>query len=357
MIILFSEHESFYRDLGLLNRPGLVYVFDGLRFYKKKISFFYRFDAFVCAFYTMPHNVMLTTKFKRLNKKTILCSDGIFEFSNAIDNEMVKKYGVMLFHPIIQDYFLCVGEEERKYFNETVFALRYMPKRMLSKKDLIELPKSKRTLITTANTAYFTVQEFNRLEKLILDVVFLLIENSIEFSFRFFDERLLNSISDVLDVDIINDIQHDFEVTIESYSSVITTPSSIAITSMYHQRAVSLLVYRDKPMFLQAGWLTPSSNVLRDTLYDFVNLNSERIAIQNNIVKSYFTENGITDHIENIVGLDLAGKKKVEESYINKSLLNMLESKFNINIEWFARKLYLRLRNNSVIRRIRLKIR
>lgn len=354
MKILFSENEMYYRELGLKDISGVSYVFNGLMYYNHSLTVLSRFNLFVCSFYTLPHNTLLTIKFRSLSIKTMLCSDGIFEFSNAIDNKMITKYGVMLFHPIIQDYFLCVGEKETKYFNQmTTRVLKFMPKRMLSKSELIELPKYKKTLITTANTAYFSKLEFNRLKKIILEISELLRANSIEFSFRIFDEKLLLAIRESLDFDIVNDVKNSFEKTIESYTSVITTPSSIAITSMYHQRSVSLLIYRDKPMLLQAGWLTPSAGVLKDSLDSFVNLDPERINIQNGLLKSYLTDDGITEHIQTILALETHVKIIKMEEFIDNSLVNMLNSRFNFNMEWFARKVYQKFKGAKVMKRIR----
>ena len=116
--ILFSESENYYRRLGLRDIDGATFIFDGMRFYCKYDSFLSGFDAFISLFYTMPHNVLLTVRFQRLGVKTVLCSDGINDLANSFINPMHIKYGVELLHPIVQDFFLCVGKKERKYFNQ-----------------------------------------------------------------------------------------------------------------------------------------------------------------------------------------------------------------------------------------------
>lgn len=353
IIILFSEHEEYYRDLGLIDVNDMSYVFGGCQLYKKNLTYLATFDAFVCSFYTMPHNIILTNKFKSLNIKTVLCSDGIFDFSNSFNNPMVKKYEVALFHPVIQDYFLCVGQNEKEYFSDSVTTLRFVPERMLSTTDVIQEPKLKRTLITTANTAYFSEEEFERLFSLLLDITLLLNNNEIVFSFRIFDERLLTALYERLDFKIANDIDNDFETTLALYSSVITTPSSIAITAMYHQRSVSLLIYRDCPMLMQAGWLTPSADVLESSLDSFVNAEASRITIQNRLLKAYLTKNGLNEHLQTILNYEINSTAKDLEIYINKSLLNMLESKFNFNFEWFVRRIYLSFKKTKLMKNVR----
>ncbi|MPW36247.1 hypothetical protein [Vibrio sp. B1Z05] len=349
--ILFSEHETYYRSLGLRDIDGLEYVFGGSRFYNKEISFFKKFSGFVCAFYTMPHNTLLTLKFKSLNKRTLLCSDGIFEFSNAFENPMITKYRLSLFHPIIQDCFLSVGKREANYFSQDVEVIQYMPERMLSQTDVIDLSKDTKVLITTANTAYFNELEFCRLKSLISEVAELLSYNSIKFCFRIFDEKLLSALN--VDHQVYNDINRGFEETLADYNSVITTPSSIAITAMYHRRSVALLVYRDWPMYLQAGWLLPSAKVLESSLQDFISLEESRIEIQNKILKSYITEVGITECIDKaLVSKPNYNCNKVD-AHIDISMMNMLESKFNFNVEWYVRKLYLKFKSNKVFKDIR----
>ncbi|MBQ4834230.1 hypothetical protein J8L70_13335 [Pseudoalteromonas sp. MMG010] len=356
MRLLFSENEQYYRDLGLVDKPGLVYTFGGCRFYNKNSLFFDKFDSFVCAFYTMPHNVLLTLKFKELNKATILCTDGVFDFSNAIANPMVSKYGVIMYHPIIQSNFLCVGTTEKSYFSNQVSSFNYLPTRVLSKSDMLILPNIKKVLITTANTSYFNDIEFNALCSLMLDTLKVLIKENVLFAVRIFDQKLLAFLESNLQIEFENDIEFDFEKTLEAYSSVITTPSSIAITAMFHKRAVGLLVYRDKPMLLQSGWLIPSGTVFEQNLESFLTLEPQRLNIQTNILKTYLAQEGITELLEELSTSREVIKTNTQD-YINQSMLNMLNSSFNFNFEWWVRKLYLRFKSNGIIKKIRLYIR
>ena len=358
MNILFSEHEGFYRDLGLIDKPGLVYTFGGCRFYNKKIEFLDQYDSFVCAFYTMPHNVLLTLKFKKLNKATILCTDGVFDFSNAITNPMVSKYGVTMYHPIIQSHFLCVGNTEQSYFSNQVSSFNYLPTRVLSKSDMLILPDIKKVLITTANTSYFSDIEFKALSNLMLDTIKVLIKENVQFAVRIFDQKLLVFLESNLQTEFENDIEFDFEKTLEAYSGVITTPSSIAITAMYHKRAVGLFVYRDKPMLLQSGWLIPSSTVFKQNLESFLTLEPQRLNIQTDILKTYLAKEGITELLEQLSTSHSASKtQSFEQDYINQNMFNMLNSTFNFNFEWWIRRLYLKVKNSGIVKKIRLGIR
>ena len=355
MNVLFSEDEAFYRDLGLSDDVNFSYAFNGCHLYNKEKSFLQRFDIFVCAFYTMPHNVLLTLKFKQLKKPTIICLDGIFDFSNAIKNPMVSKYNVIMHHPILQDYFFCVGKRESLYFSNDATTFNYLPQRVLGKNAMIALPKSKKTLVTTANSAYFDSAEFELLSNLIVDIVEVLTEASIPFSVRIFDARLLRTLENKVGYKLDNDLTPNFEETLVMYSSVITTPSSIALAAMHHERAVALLVYRDSPMFLQAGWLIPSKQVFQAALNSFTALETERMRIQVRVMETYATENNITYLLKNISSKNLE-KNVLLKNYINTTMLNMLESKFNFNVEYLFRKMYNKIKKWDFIKTIRLNI-
>jgi hypothetical protein len=294
-------------------------------------------------------------KFKQIKKSSVIVSDGIFDFSNAIDNPMVKKYNVTMYHPVLQDYMICVGSKEASYFSHNVNCFNYLPTRVLSKTNMITIPSRAKILVTTANTAYFNQEEFDALVILINGVIEVLTNSNVDFSLRIYDKALLKSISQSFSGSLANDISSNFECCLESYSGVITTPSSIAVTSMYHKRAVALLVYRDKPMLLQSGWLISTKEIFQQSLDSFINLEPKRLAIQHDILKTYLTEKGMTELLLNLASTPYNGKD-INSAYINISYFNMLNSKFNFNFEWLIRKVYLRFKNSQLMKNIKLRI-
>jgi len=356
MRLLFSEDEWYYRDLGLEDIKGIEYRFGGMRMYRSPDDVLSVFDAFICAYYTMPHNALLTKRYRELGIKTILCSDGIFDFSNAKLNIMHAKYGLTQFHPILQDYFICVGKRESRYFSNGVKAMDYMPKRMISSKELIPLPNKVKVLVTTANTAYFNQDEYVRLLLLMTQSISILIENNVEFAVRIFDQKLMTDISDEFSSRISNDVEFDFETTLKGYSAVITTPSSIAVVSMYQKRPTALLVYRDLPLFMQAGWMIPSAPVLDSFIDDFLRGDSERMKLQNKLYDNYAQEHGLTERIVEVMEDD-SHEQSVYAYMINRSYENMLMSRFNFNVEWHVRKIYHYLKSfktfNNLLGRIK----
>ena len=348
MKVLFSEAEWYYRDLGLNDVDENQFSFDGMRYYNESDYFLNQYDLFVCAYYTMPHNVILTRKFQMLGVKTLLCSDGIFEFANSFKNPMHLKYGLRSFHPILQDIFLCVGKNEASYFNEEVITMDFMPQRLISRKAVCSFPEVNKVLLTTANTAYFDDEEYELLLRLILDTTKLLINKNVDFSFRIFDKKLLSSINGSCSHLIKNDIEDGFEDTLERYSSVITTPSSVAVVSMFHRRSTALLIYRDWPMLLQTGWIIPSVEVFKGQMDGFLSRDNSRMVIQDKLLASYTAKEGITDRILEISAFKVTRSDEIE-AYVIKSYENMLLSKFNFNFEWLIRKSYRKLRSYKLL--------
>lgn len=352
--ILFSESEGFYRKLGLSDCNECVYEFDGMKKYKYETSEFVSYDLFVCAFYTMPHNSVITHKFHNLGKKTALCADGVFDFSNSFNNVMLKKYDMSLFHPIMQMHFLCVGDYEYKYFSRLCNVIKYRPKRMFSSELIALKSVDTKVLVTTANTAYFDDLDFERLVNLLVGVCLVLVEKKVDFSFRIFDDKLLSSIADFVGVHVTNDTSGSFEECLASYSHVISTPSSIVLTSMYHQRPVVTLCYRDFPFSVQSGWMISSAQMFVDSFDSFISPAQERIDIQDKLISTLSQDN-----LSNAIRKILSDKQKEKnifslECYFNKSMYNMLNSKFNFNIEWFVRRLYGKLNGLEFIKRIRV---
>lgn len=348
--ILFSEPEDYYRKLGLSNLIDCDYTFDGMKKYGN-INV-HNYDVFVCSFYTLPHNVILTIKFNRVGKKTILVTDGIFEYSNSFFNPMVKKYDLFLYFPIIQNYLIIADKEAKSLFSsEKLKVFDYMPSRMISSENKIELPIRIKVLITTANTAYFDENQYKRILNLIIISAENLIKRNVDFSFRIFDVRLIKDIRLAVKKDILNDTKKDFEDTITNYTHIITTPSSISITSMYHNRLVLTLINSTIPINIQSSWNLSNYEDVEDVLDSFIEMDKTRCEIQKKLLAKYFSENTLNKSLLKSLN-DNRDISKI--NYIDTSLLNMLNSKFNFNVEFYVRKLYKLIPGNKIIKILRV---
>jgi hypothetical protein len=344
--ILFLESKEYFDDIGIFQDKKYNVKLDGNYFYK---NIPVDYDFIVSRLYKNPISNLSILNGKNKRVKTLLFSDGIIEWSNMFNNQSITSYNLKLFHPVIHDLFLCVGKEETKYFNFLGFnTMQFIPKRIKPKRDKLSLPNNKTFLITTANNAYFDNNEKTRLVKLIKSIIQELNTLNYNFSFRVFDDELIK----LLEINQFDNIIHnDFEECLQDFSHVITTPSSISLICLYHERALGHLVYRDVPVFIQGGWNLSLSVDILSALENMYSLDKDRMNFQLFQLSNYLINDKDIDS-EIMEKLNQCKQESLKQ-FINQNLLNMLNSRFNINFEYLFRKLYLKFKKNKFFQRIK----
>lgn len=332
--ILFLESKKVIENLGIWNmKTNDNEVFDGAKNYKKTLKNIKDYDLIISVFYNDPINNLIIGEAKLSGVRTLLLTDGIIEWSNMFKNNLQKKYGLNLFHPIIHDILYVIGKREKDYFIKTqdIEVKNYMINRITQKKEaLIPLPKSVRFLITTSNTPYYDDKEFFILTKIIKNIQKSLEELKINYKFRIYDKKIIKKLNISPK---INDTDNSFTETLKKYSSVITTASSIMLTSMYHQRSVGQILFRNSPVFIQSGWNISRSENINETLVSMSKKEKSRMQYQSYELTNYY-------EIDSLDKFDNLKSKKMDAKFINKNMYNMLNSKFNFNIQWLVRKIY-----------------
>ena len=168
---------------------------------------------------------------------------------------------------------------------------------------------------------------------------------SFKYIFRVFDTSLVDELNIKEDENIKDD---SFEECLKLVDYVITTPSSISLTAMYHDRAVAHLIYRDSPMFIQVGWNISGSTDVENSLNNMMTMDNDRMNFQKFQVSNYMVDN---EEVEKEVLEELKQLKSEKiEQFINQNLYNMLNSSFNFNIEYFFRNIYLKFKGIKIIR-------
>ena len=361
MKILFSEEESYYRNLGLVDIDNVSFTFDGMKLYKQKESWLTQnFDMFVCFMYTLPHNCILTEKFKRSNCPTVLVIDGIYDYANSNSNPMVKKYHLELYQHIQQDFILSVDHRLSSFFHPSKKHIGYRPKHILAYNKFTEFSSvEKKVLITTANSAYFNDVEYQNLIDIINKTIFVFDSNNIKYDFRIFDENILKDI--IIKDGCKNVVDCSFEDILGKYDHFVTTPSSIAISAINNRKAVALLLYRDEPTFISSGWSFTSKKTISAALSSFLNMDEPRMRYQERFVNCFEQERSISDALsmvaKNIDSFSSSNSDSTSEEYLIRSYENMLNSKFNINLEYGSRKIYTRFKSFRFIKFLRKKLR
>jgi hypothetical protein len=153
--------------------------------------------------------------------------------------------------------------------------------------------------------------------------------------------RIFNSVI-IKDLNINNDanyISGTFEQCLSKVDYVITTPSSISIASMFHEKPTATVLYRDTPIISSSGWNITSLSVISETINSMILLDNDRMNFQNFQVKNHLINED----------LDLSryintSSNKTPFGLINNLEHNLLMSKFNINFEFIIRKFYIFLK-------------
>jgi len=337
--VLFLESRNFYRDmLDPIFFENCQLEFDG-GLQLSKLSYLNGFDLVVYTLFSSPSYNLIIQRCVHYDIPTLLLFDGICEFSNFTKNPVIRKLDLDNYHPIIADKIAVVGDEALNYFQAlNCTAYKYLPSRVFRMNEKLPFPHNNDGydfLITTANTAYYDDKEKKALILLLEQVIVELDKNEYSYCFRLFDESLLSAL-DVFET--TNFIDGDFDSVLSQVRCVITTPSSILLSAMFHERSVGLLSYRDSPMFIQSGWLIHTGIDLAQTLQSMLLRDSKRMAFQLAQVKSNVESEPLLKACHDTAHSTIKEKELVK--FINQNMYNMLNSPFNFNVEHRFRKLF-----------------
>ena len=347
---LFLEGKDYLNSIYEFNDID----FDGATFYKVDSSELKDSYLFVISLlYNSPLSNFLVIKAKVSDVSTLLVSDGIVEWNNMFNNPLVNSHNIKLFHPIIHDVFLCVGKDECEYFNFMgAPTVQFLPKRMKPSVSRIGRASNEKFLITTANTAYFDDVEKDQLLELLKSLKSKLDLLGESYVFRIFDIFLQSELGLTAEN---NHIRGSFEDCLKEVDFVITAPSSISFLAMYHGKPLAHLIYRDSPQFIQAGWNITNLVSLESTINSMKSYDQDRMYFQEFQVSKYNTDN---KNLDADLQQALEVKRKEDfKQFVDQNLYNMLDSKFNINFEYAARKLYLKFKKNKLFQFLRTNIR
>jgi hypothetical protein len=248
--VLFLEPYSYFERLGVV--PKNNYFF-GIPFFVADI------ENYICNFSLVitciDHSDFSNNAIglaRRNGIKTVLLMDGVFEFSNSINNPYLKKINKKLLLNRMYDSIITPDKYTNEIFDNISKSYYYMPKHSVVKESYRNPPKrSKKFLITTANTAYFDDSEFNILIRLLKEISRVLDNNKIEYSYRIFDEKILKQLS----ASVINDKESSFDETLQNYHALISTPSTVVCGAILMGMPVCVLSYRDVPLRTASGWV------------------------------------------------------------------------------------------------------
>jgi hypothetical protein len=339
--ILVLEDRIDYKGLMDFDEKLYDIQYNGLKYYKSDLK---QFDLIISFNFLSDLGNFIITKAKVQGVKSLLLADGIIEWSNLFNNKDFLDKNLKLFHPILHDYFFCVGKQEAFYFNSLGQKTHnYIPTRMKntesSKSNMNKTNKSNPGtydfLLTTANTPYHNDAEKNILLKVFKQIIKELDNMQCSYAFRISNEFLIKELK-ISKSD--NFIEGKFDYIFNNFKCLITTPSSIIFSAMECIKPVAQIIYRDTPLFLQSGWMITSLNI-DTTIKSMLNNEKERMNFQSYQLEYYNPDKG---DIKDVISLP---KEKTHlTNDFNMRIYNMIQSKYNFNLEYFARKIFLKFK-------------
>lgn len=349
--LLMLEPLSYYEEFGLLGGLASGFKLDAPPIFLSRLrNAVVASDAVVSCLYHSPLSMHVAALARDVGKPFVYFSDGVEDWANMVGNPYLKHLGLKQHHPAYADaYFLCCkgGADYISMLGKETFV--YSPRRVFSGGAATEMesramPENFRFLISTANTAYFDDAEFERLVTLLRQVKAILADKGLSCKYRILDKRLLDAIG-VCDADNLE--SGTFEACLAQFDGLITTPSSIVIPAIKNNIPVALLDYRDVPMLLQTGWRLHGSCDIAGALERMMIGDRERISYQQTVLAGSVARDEVPGVLAGLIERNEA--KTITELAAAKPVLG---SRVGINFEYLARRLYMRIKRNGLVRQI-----
>ncbi|MCY4149993.1 MAG: hypothetical protein OXF73_11740 [Gammaproteobacteria bacterium] len=228
--------------------------------------------------------------------------DGIYDLQNAYHNPLHRRLCLSQMDPMLYTHVACVDRWSLTAFAALdVHTHAWLP----SRAEPIGDKKSDQNLraeflIATARTPAFDYAEQDRLEKLLLMVIASLKRIGTRYRFRIGDRKLLASLGASADD---NDIDTPFSECIRHYRCLITTPSTIATTSMLAGVPTATLDYRDSPLTQQTGWRIHQLIDMDSVLTNMLKPAADRMVFQAREVAHLAKRTPVEDFILDAAGI------------------------------------------------------
>jgi len=338
-ILVLEKKVTFFNIIGIdTNRKGINFHFIHNINFCNLLSYLKDIDLVISISYDNQSYNYVILEAKKRNILTGLIIDGPLEWSNTFNNVKLKIKGLnKLYQPIIHDIVYCISTEQLdilKSWNPNKQFYTYKNYRVLINEENKNIHSEFDFLITTATTPYFNEQEKEKLIFLLESIIKYCDEKNISYQTRFFDIELKKlSKNNETSLSLIEHIQKS--------KCVLCTPSSVILTSMALKKPTAQLIYRDSPLYYQSGWMIFSINNLNNTFNNMLDCDIDRMNFQDFEVKKNISTEDISFQMnENIDKLANDEINKINTIIFENNLLKaILESRWNINIKYFLKKL------------------
>ncbi len=346
MKILFLQDRSYFTRYGFEDE-GLSYTVCFLEGdYKKSTRNLTKYDLIMSCIY---HDVManhIINKAASVGVKSIFLTDGVFDLANSINNGITSSLNLFPQLPIVTDY-ICVSsnmsEKLAKYFGKT--PLKLLPK-FISHTEVTST-KGRSVLITTANSSYFNDEEFQALNRLIVETYKFCIDSGIDVYFRIFDGRIVKELTQKLKLraDLFRN-EGGFEESLEGVGAVFTTHSSICVTTATSRVPTCCFLYRSEPTEPIYGWVYFNGLSLEKIYNEMMKASAARLDFQVAAVQGY----GSLDLSSLINDVEI---ERSESKFYEANYAAALDSWLNLNLMYRIRMIYLRVKGFPLVAKLR----
>ena len=286
----------------------------------------------------------LSRSIKLLNecRKIVILQDGVFDFANSFNNTNFKD-NFKLLYPSTSNIIFVFGNKEKdyiQYFNPSATVCSYMPtfiNNTIERKSTFSNECAEfDVMITTANTAYFSPEEFDILAKYLVKVIKELDLNGFRYCFRIFDRKLLQHLAKH-SINLANNIvEVDLVTSLSNVKSVITTPSTLSVEVMILDLPVATLIYRDLPLSVQTGWILSNEKQVLLLMQSMLKYDTERMNIQRALLANYVKSDYPQLNKDDVLTV-ANGIPSLRDSF-DSFAIRQLSSFWNFNIKFFIKR-------------------
>jgi hypothetical protein len=251
---------------------------------------------------------------RRQGIPTLLLVDGPLEWSNLYHPRQGSGQGsghgekatLALFEPILHDAVAAIGDAQKRWIahknqGREITFMSYANQRIQTAFDPTRTTSGAEFdfLVTTAKTAYFGTREKIALCAVIEACATALDRTGHSVLVRVEDGALRQAIQRRIPRCAF-DTSESFTEALVRTRCVIGTPSSVLLEAMRHGKPTGQLMFRDSPLFYQAGWLLGCNEDWKTSFASMLARDRDRMDFQLRTLRDNLSEEDFFSHCQKI---------------------------------------------------------
>ena len=261
------------------------------------LNFPYKYEHIFCSDWEpsdnclaiVTHDTYRYTTYEILHKTltgnipVLILADGILDYRNCWIKKHESPAGI--FNPILGHKLACIGNSQARFIdswnNPGKCEIIGIPRLDGIVPCPLPPPSPYKILVCSANTPWFNqidkkliIQSFIDLQNIAQQL-----ENSGQYKFHW---RLTGKLPEILGIS--EDNRCLFEEIVSDFHAVVTTPSTVAIESMYHRRPTAILNYPRSPLYVPSAWEIHNNDGILPILHEIITPPEPKLIYQETIL-------------------------------------------------------------------------